>query len=199
VADSAVLPRFLLRLLLTAALVGLVSVREAQPLTEVLLPLFKGELSGLDDTFRIDRVFIDQDGADGVVRVEVGLARPVSLNGQTYYPDSRGEAMASTLVGNVTLPCVLLIAVAFAWPVPSAGRLAARIVALLPALLLLCLLDVPFILWAGLWSLILRAADPNRLSPLLIWRDFLLSGGALALAMALGACVGSLTGRSSRL
>ncbi len=198
-ADSAVLSRFLLRFLFTVAIVGFVTVREARPVTEALLPLFTGELAMLDDTFRIDRVFVDQDGADRVVRVEVGLAHPVSLNGQTFYPDSRGKAMASTLVGNVTLPFTLLVAVAFAWPTPSAGRLALRIVALLPALLLLCLLDVPFILWAGLWGLIVQAADPNRLSPLLIWRDFLLSGGALALAMGLGACVGSLTGRSSRL
>jgi hypothetical protein len=62
----------------------------------------------------------------------------------------------------------------------------------------LCLLDVPFILWAALWGLVIQAADTNRFSALLTWSDFLLSGGAFALAMALGACVGSLTGRAIR-
>jgi hypothetical protein len=37
---------------------------------------------------------------------------------------------------------------------------------LLPALLFLCLLDVPFILWAALWGLVIQAADPNRFSAL---------------------------------
>ena len=67
----------------------------------------------------------------------------------------------------------------------------------MPALLLLCVLNVPLILWASIWGLIVQAVDPDRFSPLLIWRDFLLSGGGFALAVAFGACVGSL-GRSSR-
>jgi hypothetical protein len=37
---------------------------------------------------------------------------------------------------------------------------------LLPTLLFLCLLDVPFILWAALWGLVIQAADPNRFSAL---------------------------------
>jgi hypothetical protein len=181
-----------------AVVLGLGVLREARPLTEALLPLFESELAHLDDTFRIDRLYIDRDGADQVVRIDVGLAHALTLNGRTFHPDPRGRATASTLVGNVTLPCVLLTAVALAWPIQSRRQWAARGLALLPALLLLCLLDGPFILWAALWGLVIQAADPNRFSALLLWSDFLLSGGAFALAMALGACVGSLTGRASR-
>jgi hypothetical protein len=192
-------PRFLLRFLLIAAILGFAAVRWAQPVTEALLPLFKGEIARLDDAYRIDRLYIDRDAADQVVRIDVGLARPLSLNGRTFYPDPRGRATASTLVGNVTLPCVLMIAVSLAWPCRSGRRFVMRALVLMPALLLLCLLDVPFILWASIWGLIVQAADPNRFSPLLMWCDFLLGGGGFALAMAFGACIGSLNGRSSRL
>lgn len=189
---------FLLRFLLIAVVLGLGALREARPLTEALLPLFESELAHLDDTFRIDRLYIDRDGADRVVRIDVGLAHALTLNGRTFHPDSRGRATASTLVGNVTLPGVLLAAVALAWPSRNRRQWVARGLLLLPALLVLCLLDVPFILWAALWGLVIQAADPNRFSALLTWSDFLLSGGAFALAMALGACVGSLTGRAIR-
>ncbi len=193
------MPGLLLRFLLIAAILGLGALREARLVTEVLLPLFKTELEHLDGTFRIDRLSVDWDGADQVVRIDAGLAHTISLNGRTFRADPRGKATASTLVGNVTLPCVLLAAVALAWPVGSGMRLGVRIVALLPVLLLLCALDAPLILWAALWGLVLQAADPHGFSPLLIWSDFLLSGGSFALAIALGACVGSLTaGHSSR-
>jgi hypothetical protein len=119
------------------------------------------------------------------------------VNGRTFYPDPRGTATASTLVGNLTLPCVLLSATALAWPVRRRGLLAIRTLVLPPALLVLCMVDVPFILWAQLWGLVVSVADPGRFSPLLIWSDFLLGGGGLALALALGACVASIGGRSS--
>ena len=192
------LSRFLMRFLLIAAVLGFGVLREARPLTEALLPLFEIELRHLDDTFRLDALYIDRDGADEVVRIDVGLAHALSLNGRTFYPDSRGRATASTLVGNVTLPPVLLVAAAMAWPLRNNRRWAARVLLLVPALLLLCLLDAPFILWAALWGLVVQAADPDRFSSLLTWSDFLLCGGAVALALALGAAVGSLTGRSSR-
>jgi hypothetical protein len=190
--------RFVLRFLPIAAVMGLFGLQATEPATRALLPLFKWELAVLDDTFRVDRLSIDHDGADQVVRLDVGLARPLTLNGRTFRPDPRGKATASTLVGNLILPCVLLTAVTLAWPIRGWRRLPTRVLLLLPALLLLCLLVVPFLLLGALWGMILDAADPNRFSVLLTWSDFLLGGGSLALAMALGAAVGSLTGRSSR-
>jgi hypothetical protein len=65
-----------------------------------------------------------------------------------------------------------------------------------PALLLLVTLCAPFILWASLWGLVVQTLDPHRFSPLLIWSDCLHSGGAFALAMALGASIGSLGQKS---
>ncbi|MHB8474595.1 MAG: hypothetical protein ACYDC8_17475 [Gammaproteobacteria bacterium] len=55
--------------------------------------------------------------------------------------------------------------------------------------MVLLAVDVPLVLWSGLWSLFVAAVDPNRFSPLLIWTDFLQSGGRIALAVTLGALV----------
>lgn len=189
---------FVSRFLVVATVLGFVAIREAQPVVAALLPLFKGELVALDDTFRVDRLYIDREGADQVVRLDVGLAHALSVNGRTFQPDPRGRATASTLVGNVTLPCVLLTAIALAWPLRRWRHLATRALLLGPALLLLCVLNAPFILWAALWGLVVQVADPHPFSPLLMWSDFLIGGGGFALALALGACVGSLSGPSSR-
>jgi hypothetical protein len=186
---------FLLRFLLIATIAGFAAVVGERWLAQTSLPLFKTELAYLDDTFRIDALYIDRDGADQVVRVDVGLARPLSLNGRTYYPDPRGRATASTLVGNLTLPCGLLLAVALAWPVRNGGRLPLRLLALGPGLLLMAMLGIPFILWGALWGVVLQIADPNRFSLPVMWSDILVGGGNFALAIMLGAGIGSIAAR----
>ena len=191
--------RCLVRFLLLAAVLGLVATLQGQQVGQALSPLLKSELTALDGSFRVDRLSVDREGADQVLRLDVGLARPLSLDGQTFYPDPRGRATASTLVGNLTLPCVLLIAVALAWPARSRRLLATRALVLVPALLLLCMLVTPFILWAEVWGLVVHTADPDpAFSALLFWGDFLLGGGGYALAIALGACVGSIGARPAR-
>jgi len=180
----------LTRFLLLAVLLGYCAVRGGAVITQQMLPLFRIELTWLADGFRIDRVYVDRDGPDQVLRVDLGLARPLSLNGRTFQPDPRGKATASTLLGNVTLPSASLVAVTFAWPFRSRRTLAIRLLLLAPAAVLLCLLNAPFILWGSMWGLVLRVADPDRFSPLLIWTDFLIGGGGVALALVLGIGIG---------
>jgi hypothetical protein len=195
---ASALRGFVLRFLLIVTVLAALAAFGEERLVEALLPGMKYELTRLDGTFRIDQLSVVKDGADRAVRVEVGLARPLALNGRTFYPDPRGKASASTLVGNAILPCVLLIAVALAWPVRSLRSFAARALLLIPLLLLLLALDGPFLLWGALWGLVLQAAGiPNAFSPLLIWSDFLLNGGGLALALVLGACVAAVAERLS--
>lgn len=177
--------RFLLRFLLVVAVLGALAYRYEAQLVKMLLPVFKAEMQWLDDTYRIDRLAIDTQGADQVIRVEVGLAHCIVLSDHAFCPDPRGHANASTLVGNVSLPAVLLVGVAVAWPARRGRERFLRILVLPLALSLLWALDVPMILWASIWSLHVDAFAPDLVSPLLIWRDFLQSGGRLALAGAL--------------
>jgi hypothetical protein len=188
---------FALRFLLLASLLGAGSLPFQVPLAQALLPLFRSELAWLDDAFRIDELRIAKDGAESVIRLEVGLARDIVMNGHAASPDPRGKAHSTTLVANLSLPAVLLIAVAMAWPARHSAAYAWRALALVPALLLMWMFDVPFVLWSGFWGLIVDALDPGRFSPLLIWEHFLHSGGRLALAATLGGSIGAWTSELS--
>jgi len=177
--------RFLLRFVLWSVLLGLMAHFGSPCITEALLPVFKDELALLDPAFRIDRLYVDRDGADEVVRLEVGLARTLSVGSRTFRPDPRDRASTSTLADNAVVPCALLIAASLAWPLRSRRELAMRLAALAPAALLLEMLVVPFILLAQLWAALLSSAAPGRFSVLVSWGDFLTGGGALALALIL--------------
>jgi hypothetical protein len=184
----------LVRFALIAGLLGMIAVFTTQPLAQALLPMFKIEIERLDDTFRVDRLYLDRDGTDKVVRVEVNLAHRIVVNGHVVNPDPRGKANASTLVWHVTVPVVLMIAAAFAWPPRSRVMVVSRSLALLPSLMLLWALDVPLILLASLWGLIFQVLTPYQFSILRLWAQFLQGGGELVTAVALGLAVGALIG-----
>ncbi len=191
--------RALLRFLLLAGTFGLLGQLFAAPLTQLLLPLFRAEFELLDDAFRIESLSVDRDQVDRVLRVQVSLARTLSVNGRTFYRDPRGRAQATTLLGNIWMPCVLLIAVTFAWPAPpSRGRMAVRLLATPVALLLMCMASAPLILLASLRGILLQATGSASPSMLLIWSDFLLNGGIIVLPLVAGAALGHLTGAPER-
>ena len=156
-------------------------------MVEALLPAFKVEINWLDDTYRIERLYVDHQGADRVIRIVVGLAHCVMLEDRPFCGHPKALANASTLLGNVTLPAILLVAPVLAWPARRWQEHGMRLVALLPALTMLWALDVPFVLWAALFSLHVDAFAPDLFSPLLVWSQFLQGGGRLALAFVLGA------------
>lgn len=181
---------FLLRFVVLALVLGGLAHHYANELVDALLPAFRAEINWLDDTYRIDQLFSDTEGADHVVRIVVGLAHCIVLPDGAHCGDPRGLANASTLAGNVTLAGTLLLALALAWPASRVGEYGWRLLCLTFALPLLWALDIPFILWAALWSLHVDAFAPDMFSPLLIWSQFMQGGGRLALAALLaGAAV----------
>lgn len=155
-------------------------------LGDMLSPVFRVEINWLDDTYRIDRLFVDTQGGDKVLRIVVGLARCVVVRDRAFCADPRAMANASTLLGNVALPAVLMMAIALSWPAKHPGEYLGRLLVLPAALALMWALDVPFVLWSALWSMHVDAFAPDLFSPLLIWSEFLQSGGRLALAALLG-------------
>lgn len=182
------------RFVLVASLSGLLALRFGDTIAQCLIPLFHSEIESLDGTFRVNRLFLDQDGPDRVIRLEVGLSRQIVMNGHVVNPDPRGKATASTIAGHVTLPAIIAIATAFAF---RARRLTAylwRALALVPALMCLWMIDVPFILLASIWGLVIQMLDPGRFSGLRMWSVFLQGGGELALAAVIGVTIGVLVG-----
>lgn len=180
---------FAIRFLIGLAVGASLAMPIQSPLATALLPLFRAELSRLTGDFRIDRLELSREGPETVFRLELGLAHDIVMNGHVARPDPRGEARSTTMIDNVTMPSVLLIA--FAWPVKRPIAYLWRLLCIPPALLVLWMLDVPLVLWSGLWGLVVDAFDPGRFSPLLIWEHFIHSGGRIALAALLGAGIGA--------
>jgi hypothetical protein len=196
-AASWPLRTFFLRLAALATLLAAMALHFGTQIGDALIPAFKAEIQWLDDHYRVDSLSLDHEGADQVFRLEVGQAQSIVLNGQVFYPDPRGKANASTLLGNAILPTAMLIALAMSWPPRLKGDYLYRIGALLLALPLLLSIDVPMVLWASIWSLHVNNFAPDLVSPLLIWLKFLQNGGRLACPLVLGVMVIAITGRIS--
>ncbi len=182
---------FLARFVMIALILVTLLQRYEISLVTRLLPAIAAEFEWLDDTYAIMNLTVDQEGADQVVRIVVSQARYIQLGDRVFGPDPRGRANASTLVGNITLPAVLLLAAALAWPVTHIRSAAADYAlrgAFIPiALAMTWSLDAPFILWSAIWSLHVDTFAPGMFSPLLIWSQFLQCGGRDLLALLLGA------------
>lgn len=153
---------------------------------EELLPAFAALFSLLDEQFRIQLLQLGHQGADTVIRLQATLARPLFLNGQLFLPDPRGVATVTTTIGTILQAPIVCGALVLAWPARSNGERCRRLLGALPALTLLLAIDTPFILLASLWDLFLHSLEPGRFSLLLVWQQFLIGGGRLALAIALG-------------
>lgn len=180
---------FLLRFAAAGALLGWLAWHGTPMLAEALLPWFRTEFGWMAGSYHVHSLSLDREGADHVVRIVVSLAHCIVLEGRAHCGQPGALANASTLAGSLSVPAVLLLALALAWPARRAGDFLWRTLAAGPALLLLWSLDLPFVLWASLWKLHVDAFAPGHFSPLLVWVAFLHGGGRWVLAAALGLAV----------
>lgn len=175
----------LCRLALAAVLTSVVAQRYEVELVTKMLPAIAAEFEWLDDTYAIQKIYLNHEGADRVVRVVVSQTRCVVFGDLAFCGDPRGRASASTLLGNITLPTALLVAVVCAWPVVHAAEYLLRALFLPIALAVIWALDVPFILLSEIWGLQVDAFAPGLFSPLLVWSQFLQGGGRILLTLLL--------------
>lgn len=176
-----------LRFLLACAFLMALAQQFSDTLVDGILPLYRWEIGIIEDRYRVIGMALDHEGADRVVRLQVTLAKPVFIGTQFLMPDERGRADASTLVGHVLQPAVLLFALLLAWPAKNRLAYALRLFAALPFCTIIIMLDVPLVLLASLWGIIVDHLAPNAFSPLILWSQFLQGGGRWALGLAGGA------------
>lgn len=200
--QPAQITRFMVRCAMLAVLLCSLAWSQGSRLVEALLPALRAELNWLDDTYRIDDLAVTQLAGEHVIRLVVGLAHCVVITDHAYCAPPMAQASASTLTGHVLMPTICVLSLVLAWPLRSRRDMANRLWLLIPAVLLLWMLDVPFVLWAALWSLHVDTYAPDMWSPLLSWSQFLESGGRMALALLLSlgvlrlACVFGMSGNS---
>jgi hypothetical protein len=155
-------------------------------LAETLLPLIGHTVSWLDDHYRIVALTVGAEGADTAVRLRVVIARPIVIAGHVIPADARAWAEVTTTVGTLLQPLLIFLDLLLAWPTRRWQEWPLRLALVAPVAVTLVTVNTPFTLWAYLWDMHVRAYEPDRFSPLLIW-SHLLDGGARLLLGALGA------------
>lgn len=181
------LRQVLLRLTLAAVVLLPLGVFFGAAFVESWLPAYRHVFVLVADEFRIQSLELDHEGADRVVRVRVVLRSPLVFGGKVVYPDPRATANASTLTAHALQGPILAMLVILAWPARRWTEIGWRLLLLAPLVSLLVLFDLPCVLAAELWELVIERLAPGTSSPLVIWKDFLQGGGRYALGVAAGA------------
>lgn len=172
----------LIRFVFVATVLAALSYRFGADLAEQLLPALKAEITWLQDTYPVKQLYVDRSGSAQVIRVVVGLSGCVVVEDKAFCgADPRAQANASTMVGNITMPAVLMLALLAAWPVRQRREYVLRLLIAPLALAVMWALDLPLFLWAAFWGMHVDAIAPGTFSPLLVWTAFLQNGGRLAL------------------
>lgn len=181
----------LLRLVMASLLLIPAALWFDEAFVAASLPAYRLVFSRLLPDFEVQSMTLDKEGADRVVRVRV-KPRPVMwVKGKALFPDPRGKANSSTLMAHALLCPLLACLVVLVWPARRWRVLGVRLLLLGPLVALQVMADVPSVLAAELWEIILQSQAPNSFSPLIVWKDFLQGGGRYALGLVAGiTCVG---------
>lgn len=185
---------FVARLLLFLAASVCLLASQAEALGRVLAPWFEAQVQAMDANYQVRSLTLERLSGERVFSLEVSQSRCIVLRQRVHCPHPLGRARASTLMGHLMLTTALMCSVTLAWPVRRRGRAsprealgaaAWRVACLCCAVPLVWALDVPMVLWAQIWRFHVDALAPGMQTPLLVWADFLASGGRIALALSL--------------
>jgi len=183
-AHAWALPVALRLVLVALPLIALASLLQ-RPLIEAMLPWLALCTDFFDTTYRTV-AFVLRPGAELLLQRTVTLGEVTVVGGQVLMPNPLGQAVLATPAGHVLQPVVLALVVALAWPAPRAVAYGLRLAVLVPLLVAVTAVDVPAVLAALPWALHVEAMEPDRFSPLLIWKDLMQGGGRIALGVAAG-------------
>lgn len=175
-----------LRVLLAAVLVLAAAHAGSREAARLLLPLLRDALALVASDFSIQRFELMQERANTTIGALAVQERTLFLGGQAIVPDGQQIVVASTTVGTVLQPLLVLAVLVLAWPA-RLFEFAVRLGLATAAGVAVLLLDTPFSLAAWLWDAQIRMYEPGRSSPLLWWNVFLNGGGRLALGLVAAA------------
>lgn len=150
------------------------------------IDFMRWELGWIEHPFLIKKIALVSAGGEALIRLDVGLARVVTVAGRVLWPDQGGGSWVTTLTGHVLVPPIVALGVILAWPARRYAEYPLRFVCLLPCLLLVMALDVPLLLLAEAWRPLIEADRQRLPSLLLAWAGFLTGGGRFVLAIAAG-------------
>jgi hypothetical protein len=171
------------RLLLAAVVVGACALLWEATLLDHSVPLFRAWLDAIDGTFRtLDLRSTLVNGEVLILRVATP-AVPHVVGSHVIVPTPGMIESSAASAGLVLQPLVLGASLVLAWPWRRWQELCLRAVLAVPLLGTVVLLDVPLMLYGSLWYNEVKAFEPDRFSPLVLWPDFMNAGGRFALTI----------------
>jgi len=154
-------------------------------MAEAFLPVLRWSFVQLHSYDRVIELSISDKGVvsgrEPVYRLVLAPDRVVFVGERLVPADPRGRAMISVLVAYLWQSLLVALPLALAWPASRSTEWPLRLTALAAFIGCFTLIDLPFTLWAQTWQIYVDAYAPGKFSPLLVWADFLQSGGRLLL------------------
>lgn len=184
---------FVARLLAGVALVALGAVFWARDLAELALPLIHWTYGLLDREHRIEELVLAGrgvlNGADQVYRLTVVPQGLVMVGTHIVHPHPQAWAKVSVIVAHLWQSAATAAVLLLAWPASRPVQWVFRFALLLLMALALIPLDLPFVLWAQVWTNYHERFTPGDFSALLVWNDFLQHGGRWLIGLALAVLI----------
>lgn len=177
------------RLLVAGAGALALAVLIAPHYVALWLSLYKPVIAWLLPDFRVVDISLKSQAADHVVSLTLETARPLWVGAKRL--PAGVSVSSSTLQGHAVQHLVVVLSLLLVWPLGRHKRWTHRAVLLLfaaPALLIVEVLDIPFVLAGAITDLLLYQFSPSELefSWLVRWMNLLNTGGRLALSLAAG-------------
>jgi hypothetical protein len=165
----------------------------ATPIVKSLIPLLGRCVQALTVDFDFLAVVLDESGKQPVISFHANLSHVVAVGRGFAYPFGYGNVPdgfyeVTLTTGGVLQHALFLLIVVLAWP-GTRRELLFRAVLALPLASLLILQHVSVTVLAELWGPLRDQLAPGEFSALLTWSRFLMGGGGLVMAMALGAVI----------
>ena len=174
---------------LAAAPLLLLLASAGPALLQPLLPAARTVMAWAEPAFAVQSLQLLVYPEGERVRAMVAIARPLAVGEQLVLPHPRGRAHAQVPVAQVWQAPLLLVLLLLAWPTAAWGEALLRALLALPALALVLALDLPLVLLAEIWKLLLDAHDPGGWKLLVAWSDLLRSGGRVITGVLAAAAV----------
>lgn len=147
---------------------------------QILLPLYRWELNHLAQDYQLQSLVIGENHGEQVIALI--LLTNYFVVGKQVIP-SGISISCSTLAGHAIQHLLLIFSLAIAWPTPTMKQKLIQICCALPFLLLVELLDIPFMLLGSAQDLMAANFASTESSLAIEWMNFMNGGGRQAISI----------------
>jgi len=190
----------ILRFIVIGLVLLFVSYQFGNHLIKLVIPLYEWMVKQFDYRFDTVTFSIILQHGEQFLLLQTTYSMPIYAGNETLVPNSPIPSGATMPLGNVLLPFILVFTTVFAWEIndhqSKAMIYTLRMLLALPICLVLMLIDMPTqllkIIWENLNGLLNLNISQNFYY-FAYWSDFLNGGGLVALSIAAGLIVVSLS------